>query len=89
MKQSPQQHANLRTCASCEWIYNQSDYNPDCGCPQCGFGSYGARFVYGDKAYKYAVNQKPWLDKKLSRYESELLGVIAENKPSKPLFNFK
>ncbi len=71
-KQSPQQRAKLRCCASCEWIYK----GPRRSCPKCGFGSYGARFVYGDKAYKFKFTQEPWLQRKLKKYESELLNEI-------------
>jgi len=59
----------LRVCASCEWIFKVTEHEM---CPKCGFGSYGARYVYGDKAYRYAKTQKPWKDKKLRRYKIEL-----------------
>jgi hypothetical protein len=54
--------AKLRVCASCEWVFKLGD-SQDCDCPKCGFGSYGARYVYGDKAYTYKKTQKPWKDK--------------------------
>lgn len=41
-------------------------------CPKCQFGSYGAYFVYGKACYRYALTQKPWLDKKLFNYELKL-----------------
>lgn len=69
-----QKLANLRACASCEWIFSMAD-----DCPKCGFAHYGARFVYGDKAYRYAKTQEPWMRKKLSRYEAELRREIAES----------
>ena len=62
-KPSPQQRANLRVCASCEWVFHGHR-----DCPKCGFVSYGARHVYGDKAYRYAKTQEPWLNKKLEAY---------------------
>ena len=65
--------ANLRTCASCEFIYKLEHSE---GCPKCDFGSYGARSVYGDKAYRYAVTQEPWLEKQMDRFRSELYGEI-------------
>lgn len=65
--------ANLRVCASCEWIYKLSDSGL---CPKCSFVSYGARYVYGDACYSYAKNQKPWYDKKMSNYSSELIKEI-------------
>lgn len=52
-------NSKLRVCASCEWIFNTG-----VECPKCGFGSYSARYVYGNKAYTYAKNQKPWKLKK-------------------------
>ena len=78
--------ANLRVCASCKWIYRLSD-NPnkdhehwsEGSCPQCGFGSYGARYVYGKRAYQYAITQKPWFDEKLFSYEMKLLEEIDKN----------
>lgn len=57
-----QRTATLRTCASCEWIFKEG-----VNCPKCGFGSYGARYVYGDKCYHYAYIQKPWKDKMMTR----------------------
>jgi rubredoxin len=67
--------AKLRVCASCEWVF---DHDPDGGlhgdggCPKCGFAHYGARWVYGDRAYQYKKTQKPWKEKKLAGYEAEL-----------------
>lgn len=70
-KRSPQQRATLRCCASCEWIWRrQTSYGE--ACPKCGFGSYGARAVFGDRCYRYAKTQEPWMKKKLGRYEAEL-----------------
>lgn len=62
--------AVLRTCAHCEWIFKMKDNNPSC--PKCGFGSYGARYAYGDAAYRYAKTQKPWKDRKMFDYEMKL-----------------
>lgn len=62
--------ATLRTCASCEWIFKVENSDPTC--PKCRFGSYGARYVYGSKAYTYAKTQKPWKDNKMLRYGMEL-----------------
>jgi len=52
----------------------------DPSCPQCSFGSYGARYVYGDKAYKYAKTQKPWKDRKMFDYEMKLDRIIKQSK---------
>jgi len=62
--------AILRVCASCEWIFKYGDVPSDC--PKCDFGSYGARYVYGDKCYQYAKTQQPWLDKKIANYSDKL-----------------
>lgn len=75
-KLSPQQRATLRVCASCEWVYKG---NAEC-CPQCGFVSYGARYVHGDKAYNYAKTQKPWKNKMMRSYEYKLDSRIRLNK---------
>ena len=80
MKLSPQQRANLRVCMSCEWIYlkedSRNEEGEDCGCPKCNWPSYGARFVYGDKAYRYAITQKPWFDKKMADLACKLHSEI-------------
>ena len=60
----------LRTCASCEWIFKAEDSDPTC--PKCGFGSYSARYVYGNKAYTYLKTQKPYKDKKMFVYKMKL-----------------
>lgn len=68
---SPQQRAALRVCASCEWIFTG-----DVECPKCGFGSYGARFVYGDKAYRFKRTQEPWKNQKMASYALKLSAEI-------------
>lgn len=70
--------AKLRVCASCEWIFSGG-----IGCPKCQFGSYGARYVYGNKAYRYAISQKPWLEKKMSDYAFSLYQEIKESQPKR------
>ena len=75
---SPQQRAKLRVCASCEWVFLIENADEHGGCPMCGFAHYGARFVYGDKAYKFAENQEPWMNKKLSVVRSELYAEMQE-----------
>ena len=74
-----QLQAKLRVCASCEWVFNAADQDDPATCPKCKFGSYGARFVYGSKAYRYAKTQKPWFDKKMFSYECKLKREIAES----------
>ena len=65
-----QKDAKLRVCASCEWVFVKPDDFE--GCPKCGFGHYGARYVYGNKAYRYLKTQKPWFDRNMNRYALEL-----------------
>lgn len=69
--------AELRVCASCEWVYKLSE-TEDGGCPKCGFAHYGAHWVYGKPAYRYAITQEPWLKRKLARYEYQLQCEIVE-----------
>ena len=66
-------HAALRVCASCEWIFKEG-----VECPQCHFGSYGAYFVYGRNAYRYAISQKPWYESRMAQYSIELLKIIGD-----------
>lgn len=69
-----QRYAKLRVCASCEWIFRKVKGNVSC--PKCGFGHYGARYVYGNKCYKYEITQKPWLDGKINDYTQRLQDMI-------------
>lgn len=74
-RKSPQQRAALRCCASCHWIY------PGPGdCPKCGFASYGARYVYGDRAYRYRFNQTPWLERKMAATHREKAAISSDPK---------
>ncbi len=62
--------ANLRVCASCEWIFRLDQHSVEC--PKCQFGSYGARRVYGDKCYRFEKTQQPWYDKIMTHYSIKL-----------------
>lgn len=69
----------LRVCASCEWIFKTTERDEEgfagespFTCPKCGFGSYGARSVYGDSCYRLAKTQENWKSRKLDRYEHDL-----------------
>ena len=68
--------AKLRVCASCEWIFLRDEDTDKNGCPKCNFGHYGARFVYGKKAYRFHETQEPWLNKKIAHYTNELMKEI-------------
>ncbi len=70
----------LRTCASCEWIFDSTKVTDPGSCPLCGFGSYGAHYVYGRAAYRYKLTQKPWRDKQLADFESWLAITIEQTK---------
>jgi len=79
------QRANLRVCASCEWIFvrgtpPQFPSMPAGGCPKCGFAHYGAHHVYGRNAYRYAETQQPWYDRKMSEYAGRLRAEINASK---------
>jgi len=74
-------------CASCEWIFDLCEPAPArsgedalSGCPRCGFAHYGARFVYGNAAYRHARTQEPWLQRGLLAEESRLRAIIRESK---------
>lgn len=64
---------------SCEWIYKGDQ---TC-CPKCGWPSYSAHYVYGNKAYRYKLTQKPWRDKKMATYSGELDKIIKMNQEEK------
>lgn len=75
--------AKLFVCASCEWIFKQPNKSEDSfGCPKCSFGYYSAHYVYGNKAYRYAKTQEPWLRKKMANYETELQKEIEKGEQS-------
>ena len=75
----PPLRANLRVCASCEWIFYLPDNN-DPSCPKCHFGSYGANYAYGARAYYYVKSQKPWYEKKMGDCSTKLNREIEETK---------
>ena len=77
------QNAPLRVCVSCEWIFKSDTVIEWTSCPKCGFGHYGARFVYGKKAYRYAVTQEPWMQRKLDAKKVDLLNEIGKTNPVK------
>lgn len=62
-KKQTQKTADLRCCASCEFIYSNKEFYDPSGCPICGFATYGAYYVYGQRAYSYKKSQKPFLEK--------------------------
>jgi hypothetical protein len=71
--------AKLRVCASCEWIFKESVNIKSC--PKCGFAHYSAFYVFGKKCYRYAITQKPWMEKKLDTYRLDLLSEIDKTNP--------
>ena len=70
--------AKLRTCASCEWIFEGG-----VECPKCQFGSYGAHSVYGKDAYKFKKTQHPWMEKKMTTYSCQLYSEIMDSQEDK------
>ena len=77
----PGSKATLRTCAECEWIFKAI---PSTICPQCGGGSYGARYTYGREAYKYASTQEPWTGRKRADLELEMRKAREEGPTHSP-----
>lgn len=67
--------ANLRICASCEWVFKYSHHR---SCPKCGFAHYSARYVCGDKCYRFQKIQGPWLRKRLAMTQRELEAEIRQ-----------
>ncbi len=67
--------ASLRCCGSCMWIYKGADRT----CPQCQWASYGARYVFGDKAYRYAKTQRPWFEWQMAQRRQQLWQIIGES----------
>ena len=61
--------AELRVCASCEWIFRRP---AETGCPKCGWAHYGARYVYGNAAYRFAKTQEPWFKRAMSKHAEKL-----------------
>lgn len=76
--------ALLRVCASCEWVFKAAPGMPDSGCPKCGFGHYGAHYVYGKRAYRYATTQEPWIRQKMDSYGALLQKEIRESTEALP-----
>lgn len=60
------------------WIFYRTPETNASGCPKCNFAHYGARYVFGKQAYTFAETQKPWYDRKMDRYASELRQQIRE-----------
>lgn len=69
---------DLCTCARCEFIFRKSELvEPQC--PQCGFpGFYGARQIYGAKAYRFEKTQTPWMERQMAKRVGELTKQIEE-----------
>ena len=77
--------AKLRVGMSCEWIFKIDPTSPS-DCPKCHWGHYGARYVYGKKAYQFAKSQKPWFDRKMKNYGVTLNDEIQKAMLNKPKF---
>ena len=69
---SKQKNAKLRVCSCCEWIFYIDEASIHGGCPVCNFAHYGARFVYGNKAYRFAKTQQPWYEQKIADYSCKV-----------------
>ena len=83
--------ANLRICASCEWIFELKHFEM---CPKCLFIHYSAHYVYGKKCYRYKLTQEPWKEKKLTNHSLKLNNEINDynkeyNKENKKSIKWK
>ena len=58
-----QQKADLRCCASCEFVFSNKEYLNCNGCPVCSYATYGARYVYGKIRRRKEKNEKKLCDK--------------------------
>ena len=74
--------ARLRCCASCEWIFKLKDnegrgHDTSVGeCPRCGFGHYGAVSCFGNRAYRYARTQEPYVKRRVDKYIAEVRSEV-------------
>lgn len=66
---------SLRTCARCEWIFKVKHPEEE-ECPKCGFGHYGAHYVYGNRAYGYAKTQEPWKTRMQHDFANALEAIV-------------
>lgn len=71
--------ADLRACASCRFIFRRSETDDD-ACPECKFGHYSARFVFGRAAYKFEKTQQPWVDNQVRKLREELRQRVCQRK---------
>ncbi len=54
----------LQVCMHCDWIYKGELSD----CPKCSWPAYRAKSVFGNKAYKYAKTQQPWMEKQINKF---------------------
>lgn len=75
--------AVLRVCASCEWIYKLETKTEIKNCPKCGFSSYSAYSVFGNKAYRIYLTQERWMNRALANISSILYSEIEKSRWNK------
>lgn len=73
--------ALLRCCASCMWVFRRTPKTDQEGCPQCGFGHYGARYALGNACYRAEHTQQFWFARKLDAERARLQSIIRRNPP--------
>lgn len=74
--------ATLRCCASCMWVFRRTPKTDQDGCPQCGFGHYGARYALGNACYRAEHTQTFWFDRKMADERVRLQSIIRRNPPN-------
>ena len=74
--------ATLRCCASCMWVFRRTPKTDQDGCPQCGFGHYGARYALGNACYRAEHTQKFWFNRKMADERVRLQSIIQRNPPN-------
>lgn len=70
--------ATLRCCASCMWVFKRTPGTDETGCPQCGFGHYGARFALGPSCYRARITQRPWFERQMAKRADELHRIVRD-----------
>lgn len=71
--------ASLRCCASCMWVFRRTAETEQTGCPECGFGHYGARYALGPSCYRALVTQSPWMDRQLAKERARLEKIVRDS----------
>ena len=74
--------ATLRCCASCMWVFRRTPKTDQNGCPQCGFGHYGARYALGNACYRAEHTQQFWFNRRMDAERVRLQAIVHRNTPT-------